>query len=138
MEFLTRDQILAVDDTLYEEVLVPEWGGKVLVKSLTGVERDRIEATIVQQNGRSTRMDLTNVRAKFTAWSVVDPETHKRLFADEDILALGKKSAAALQRVFDVVQRLSGLSNEDLEEMTKNSSNGQNGASGSGSPDTSA
>lgn len=137
-EFLTREQILQATDVLYEEVAVPEWGGKVLVKSLSGAERDRIEATIVQGNSRKQAMNLQNVRAKFIAWAIVDADTHKRLFADADIVALGEKSAAALQRVFNVVQRLSGLSADDLEEMTKNSSNGQNEDSGLGLPDISA
>jgi len=137
-DFLTRDQILQASDVVYEEVPVPEWGGKVMVRSLSGTERDRIEATIVQATGRKQSMNLQNVRAKFIAWSIVDPQTHRRLFTDSDIAQLGEKSAAALQRVFNVVQRLAGLSEEDLEEMTKNSSNGQNGASGSDLPDTSA
>jgi len=137
-EFLTREQILQAADVVYEEVPVPEWGGKVMVRSLSGTERDRIEATIVQATGRKQSINLQNVRAKFIAWSIVDPETHRRLFTDADIVTLGDKSAAALQRVFNVVQRLAGLSEEDLEEMTKNSSNGQNGASGSDLPDTSA
>ena len=137
-DFLTRDQILQASDVVYEEVPVPEWGGKVMVRSLSGTERDRIEATIVQATGRKQSMNLQNVRAKFIAWSIVDPETHRRLFTDSDIAQLGEKSAAALQRVFNVVQRLAGLSEEDLEEMTKNSSNGQNDVSGSDLPGSSA
>lgn len=137
-EYLSRDQILAATDVVYEEVAVPEWGGKVLVKSLSGAERDKVEATIVNPNGRKTTWNLQNIRAKFVAWAVVDPETHQRLFNDDDVIALGRKSAAALQRVYNVVQRLSGLSDDDLEEMIKNSGNGQSGGSGSGSPDTSA
>jgi hypothetical protein len=35
-------------------------------------------------------------------------------------LLLGEKSAAALQRVFEVGQRLSGLSDDDVEELAKN------------------
>ena len=135
-DFLSREQILAVADTIYEEVPVPEWGGKVLVKSLSGAERDRIEATIVQQNGRKQAFNLQNIRAKFVAWAVVDAD-HRRMFTDSDVTALGEKSAAALQRVFNAVQRLSGLSDDDLEEMTKNSVSDQSGESGLGSPDIS-
>ncbi len=135
-DFLSRDQILQALDVVYEEVPVPEWGGTVMVKSLSGTERDRLEATIVQQTGRKTTMNLQNIRAKFVAWAVVDPQTHQRIFSDADVMALGQKNAAALQRVFNVVQRLSGLSDEDLEGMTKNSSNGQSDGSGSDLPDS--
>jgi hypothetical protein len=130
-DFLSREQILAAVDTVYEEVAVPEWGGAVLVKSLSGAERDRVEATIVQSNGKKGAMNLQNLRAKFVAWSAVDPTSHQRLFTDADIVALGEKSAAALQRVFNVVQRLSGLNDEDLEGMIKNSGIAPNGSSGS-------
>ena len=46
-----------------------------------------------------------------------------------DISVLGQKSAAALQRVFNVAQRLSGFSDEDLEELAKNSSDAQSDGS---------
>ena len=47
MTILTRDQILQANDLVTETVEVPEWGGSVFVKSLTGVERDQFEAAIV-------------------------------------------------------------------------------------------
>jgi len=42
------------------------------------------------------------------------------LFADADALELGQKSAAALVRVVDVARRLSGMTDEDVEELEKN------------------
>jgi hypothetical protein len=51
------------------------------------------------------------------------------LFTDEDVAALGQRSAAALERVFDAASRLSGLSAEDMEELAKNSESGQSGGS---------
>lgn len=116
---LTRDQILQVPDLVTEEVSVPEWGGTVLVKTLTGAERDRLEATIVSMNGKKTTTNLKNLRAKMCVASCVDEEG-KPLFTEKDVEALGNKSAAALQRVFEVGMRLSGLSEEDVDELTKN------------------
>ena len=76
-------------------------------------------------DGKNTKMDLRNMRAKLVALTVVD-DKGKRLFrGDADVNALGRKSAAALQRVFEVAQRLSGLSDEDMEELAKNSDAGQ-------------
>jgi hypothetical protein len=37
---LSADAILAADDIVTEAVDCPEWGGKVLVKAMTGAERD--------------------------------------------------------------------------------------------------
>lgn len=121
MKILTRDEILQADDICKELVEVPEWGGgAVWVKTMTGTERDRFEASIVGAKGER---NMVNVRAKIVAFSAVD-EGGKRLFSSEDVVELGKKSSRALNRVFSVAQRLSGFSPQDIEDMTKNSSAG--------------
>jgi len=119
-KFLTRDDILGINDLPYEDVLIPEWGNRyVRVRALTGAERDAFEQSIVEQRGKSTRMNLKNIRAKLVALTVVD-EDGKRVFSDEDAELLGRKSAVALNRIFEVAQRLSGLRPEDVEELAGN------------------
>ena len=59
------------------------------------------------------------VRVDHVGICVVD-DAGERLFTDKDAAELGKKSAAALDRVFAVAQRLNGLSPSDVEELTKN------------------
>jgi hypothetical protein len=130
LSHLTRDAILTANDIRTEEVDVPEWGGVVLVRGMTGTERDAFEARVVETHGKTTRVNLVNFRAKFVASVCVD-DAGQPLFTEADIAALGKKSAAALQRVFNVAQRLSGLSDEDVDELVKKSENGQSADSGS-------
>ncbi len=89
------------------------------MRGLTGAERDAFEQSIVETRGKNTRMNLRNIRAKLVALTVVD-EDGNRIFSDEDAEALGKKSAAALDRIFAVAQRLSGLRPEDVEELAGN------------------
>jgi hypothetical protein len=115
-KYLTRDEILARDDLPAEDVNVPEWGGAVRIRRMSGTERDAFEASIMGADGRQ---DLSNIRAKLVARSIVD-EAGRRLFSDEDIAALGAKSAAALDRCFAVAKRLSRISGEDVEELAKN------------------
>jgi hypothetical protein len=124
MALLTRDAILQAQDLPRELVSVPEWGGEVYVRALTGAERDAFEQSIVEQKGKSTKMNLQNMRAKLVALTVVDEEG-KRVFSDADAKLLGQKSALALNRVFEVAQKLSGLTPEDVEELTKNSESDQ-------------
>lgn len=124
MKILTRDQILQCADIQTERVKVPEWGGEVLVRGLSGAERDSLEAAIVEVRGRKQKLHLENTMARLVSMSVVD-ENGERLFSTGDIQALGKKSSSALQRVCEVAQRLSGLTQEDLEDMSKNSESGQ-------------
>ena len=128
MSLLTRDAILAAPDMLTEEVPVPEWGGTVLVRGLTGTERDAFEEEMVTGKGKNRDVNLSNFRARLIVKSVVD-KAGKRLFTQADMVALGGKSAAAIQRVFQVAMRLSGMSEEDVEELTKNSEPGQSDSS---------
>lgn len=130
MPLLTKDEILQADDLPTEDVPVPEWGGTVRVRTLKGTERDKFEESITDFEADSRRIIAENLRAKLVAVSVVD-ESGKRLFDDNDVRRLGGKSARALDRVFSVAQRLSGITNEDVEELVKNSPAGQSGDSGS-------
>lgn len=129
-QYLSKDQILAADDVQLEDVDVPEWGGKVRVKSLTGTERDGLEASLIEGKGKNASVNLANLRAKLVARSIVD-DAGNRIFQDADVKALGAKSAAALNRVYEVAQRLSGITQEDVDELTKNSEATQSEDSGS-------
>lgn len=123
MALLTKQQILAAEDIHTEMVAVPEWGGDVLVRGLSGAERDLFEDRIIVREGKKKRVELRDVRAKLAAICMVD-EQGARLFSDAEVASLTRKSAAALQRVFEAAQRLSGLTDDDVEELEKNSGSG--------------
>ena len=123
MVLLTRDKILAADDIQQERINVPEWGGDVIVRGLTGEQRDRFENSLWKGRGKQRKVVSTNMRAKFVALSIVD-EKGKLLFSPADVLALGQKSAKGLDRVFAKTQELSGLSDDDIEELEGNLGSG--------------
>ena len=128
-KYLDRAAILAQDDLRYEDLQIPEWGGAwVRVRSMSASERDRFEAGTVQRNGREVTTNLENIRARLCIMCLVG-EDGERLFDETDTFPLGGKSAAALQRVFEVAQRLNGLREEDVNELAANFPNGQNGDS---------
>jgi hypothetical protein len=116
--FLTKAQILAADDVQYEDVLVPEWGGKVRVYGLTAAERSKLESNMLRQQRDGTqKLDASEMRQLFCAYAIKDPATGGRLFSDKEIAHLGKKSAAATDRVYEVASRLSRVSEQDLKEL---------------------
>lgn len=133
MTLLTRESILAAADITYEDVAVPEWGGIVRVSGLTGTERDSFELSMLEGKGRNQSVNLQNLRAKLVTFSVIN-EDGKRMFTESDIVALGNKSASALQRVFAVAQRLSGLDTDAVDELTKSLGKESSDDSGSNSP----
>ena len=122
--------ILDLPDLASEEVEVPEWGFRLRVRSLTGTERDAFEASLLQTRGKDREINLRNMRAKLVAQSVRKADD-SRVFSDAQVEALGRKNAAALQRVFRVAQRLSGLAEDEVEELTREL--GEDPSVGSGS-----
>ncbi len=131
-KILGRDDILKSEDLATETVEVPEWGGAVIVRALSGSERDAYEAGIFG-SGKKGEYNLQNIRAKLASRTIVG-EDGKRLFSDADIDRLGLKSAAALDRVFSAAQKLSGLTKEDIKELADQLEKGPSDGSGSDSP----
>ena len=119
-KMLNRTEILEASDIKVQEVAVPEWGenAAVYVKGMNGAERDKFEGSLITMRGKDKQMNMANIRAKLASMSVCD-EKGKRLFNENDVQALSQKSAAALQRVFAVAQKLSGISDEDVEELAE-------------------
>jgi hypothetical protein len=118
MASLNKEQILGATDIKYQVVPVPEWGGDVRIRSMTGADRDAYEQWMISRNTDSG-VKLDNLRARMAAISIVGDDG-ERLFADDDIAALGKKSAAALGRVFDAVTALNVIAPADIEAVAKN------------------
>ena len=119
-KYLGRE-ILEIDDIVFEEVDVPEWGGKLLVRSLSGAERDAYELSIVVIKGTKTSLDMSNMRARLVSMSVIDDKkTRKRVFSDRDVTKLGNKSGKALDRVFTACQKISGLESDSLQGALEN------------------
>jgi hypothetical protein len=117
--FLSKEQILAAADLKFEVVAVPEWGGDVRIRSMTGSARDEFEAAMFAAKGPDETLNLQNVRARMISLSVVD-EQGVRLFSEADIQALGEKSGAALERVYARCTKLNAISKADVGELVKN------------------
>jgi hypothetical protein len=118
---LSRTDILNAMDLKHEDVDVPEWGGTVRVRGLKGVERDEFESSIVVTNpDGTTRVESKAMRARLVSLTVV-ADNDVRLFTQDDVGALGQKSAAALERVFDVAMKLAGMSKDEVEKLGKDS-----------------
>lgn len=121
---LTKEQILNANDSKIEAIDIPEWGGQVFIRTISGTERDNFEQSIIK--GKET--DLTNLRAKFCVLVICD-ENGNRIFNDNHVSVLGKKSAAALDRIFDAGRKMNGMTDSDVKELEKNSGTIQPGDS---------
>lgn len=137
MPMLTRVQIDEAKDLPKEKAPVPEWAPQgtpkkeradfyVNVKTMTGLERDRYEAGMIERQDdgpggkKKVKINLENVRAKLLWRTIVDDEG-KTIYKESEIAQLGLKSAAVLDRLWTIARRLNGLSQEDVDFYVGNS-----------------
>lgn len=132
MTLLTREAILAAQDLGGEEVAVPEWGGTVRVRMMTGTERDQFETAVMRAKEAAAGEEV-NLRAMLAALTLCDAEG-QALFSVADVAALGRKSAAALERVFSVASRLNAMTDRDVADLGKDSAATPSASSTSASP----
>jgi hypothetical protein len=119
MALLGRNQILDAKDLQTEDVPVPEWGGEVRIRMLTGEERDAYEASMVElKKDGSAKANRENVRARLLVLCIVN-EQGEQMFNRADIKLLGRKSAKALERVINKVNEMNGISEQDIEELAQ-------------------
>ena len=110
---LSKAKILAANDVKLEKVAVPEWGDDVFIKTLSGSERDAFEEAYSTEKMR-------NFRPRFLVLTLCDDKGN-RLFTDDEVNALGEKSAAVINRLFDKAWALNAFRSEDVDALGKGS-----------------
>jgi hypothetical protein len=129
MGYLNREDILKAEDVQTREVDVPEWGGTVLVRGLSGYDRDAYQASMMQMQADGQAIpELGNMTAKMVARAVVD-EAGVPLFNELDVGRLGQKSGAALARVYDAAMEMSGMTAKAVAAAEGNSEAAPSGVS---------
>ena len=118
MKKLNIEDILNCVDVVSKTIEIPEWGGSVEIRSMTGEARDAYEESVFKrlENGEYER-DLSNARAKLIAACVYKPDGTRMFKSDAQIKALGSKSAIVLDRLFTECQNLNAISQKDMDEL---------------------
>jgi hypothetical protein len=110
MAVLTADQILKVADAKTFEVEVPEWGGEVYIRVMSVGERDANELDWLSNKDKG----VPNFRSKFLA-RVLSDKDGNRLFSDDQVKELKKKSGDVCDRLFKLAMRYNSVTEEDVE-----------------------
>lgn len=134
MALLSKEEILAADDIQVEDVEVPEWGGTVRVRGLTGAQRSLIQGTVMAVRGQSVTVKadaLAAMQERLVAMSLVDGDG-KRLFTDKEVGKLAAKNAGVIARLFTKAQELSGLAEDSVDAAAGNSDAAQSDGSTTG------
>ena len=110
---LTAEDILATEDIETVDVNVPEWGGTVRLRSLSGLEAERFVESFPP--GERQTASAVNIVALCAI-----KEDGTPLFTKEQVEDLKKKSLRAILRLQKETLRINGLSEEGVKD-TKNS-----------------
>jgi len=128
------DAILGIDDKEYEDVDIEQWDVTVRIAVMSGASRDKWEMSMMQTDNsdRGYSLNIKGLsRASLVALCLVDEKFNRIFVTNEQIEALSNKSAVVLDRLYEVAQRINGITDEDVEDLEKNSVAVQNGDSGS-------
>jgi hypothetical protein len=119
---LSKKAILAAKDTkLKGPIPVPEWGGEVYFRTISGAERDQFEDSYAEQKMKA-------FRSRFLVMTLAD-ESGERLFEDKDIDELGKKSSVVINRLFDEAWQHNAFTQEAVDALGEGSAPAQSGGS---------
>ena len=136
MTLLNFDDIVASQDKEYQDVDVPEWGGTVRIATMSGEDRDRWELSMMQADDSSERGFKLNFdaysRVRLVAMCLVDDNFNRIFVTKEQIEKLSQKSGKVMDLLYDVAQRVNGITESDIDDLEKNSVSVQNGDSGLG------
>lgn len=122
MRELSRDQILAAEDLKTELVPVPEWGADACVRvCVFSLERRALWQTpIGDLEGEERKAAAAALPIeRMVAFSIVNA-AGEPLFTEDDIPALRRKSAAALDRIIEAVGRINGIGPKAEDTAAKN------------------
>ena len=125
MTKLTKDDIFKADDLPTKDMDIPEWGGMLTIRTLTGAERDEWESAFVNQD----KINMRGLKARLIQLTVMNGDG-QQMFTKADLQKLNSKSASVIDRIFEVSQRLSGLTKKDVDELVGNSETAPTDASG--------
>lgn len=125
--YATREMFLKPRKRRVREINIPDFG-KVRVQSLTARERGDYESQFIHKKKGGTRLDrMKQARELLVIETVVDADGNK-ILSRSDVAALGAQEAAVLDRIVEAARELSGIGDDDFEELVGNSETTAGGA----------
>ena len=113
MAFLTLDQIKTADDIKQNIVEIPEWGGDVKIKCMSGRLRNNLEQKVASNapHGDIKMLVIT---------SCCLGEDGNPLFTPADKKWLVEKASSPIETLFVEICKISGMGKEAFEEAEGN------------------
>lgn len=118
---LSQEQLLAAldrPDIATEDVHVPELGGTVRVREMTGSLRNRLEATYAALRSGKDSKSLDAVTAQLLATCVVDEQGRQLLTVSDAKRMLAARPKVAF-RLRDAILDISATGEDDVEALAE-------------------
>jgi len=120
---LTLQEIMAAQDRTPIEIDVPEWGGAVYVVGMSGDDRDRFDSSWGAKLSASNEdgpIDMAGLRSLVVSKTLCDADGVLLIQRESEVTQLGRKSSAALDKIFSLACKLSGIDLGDDDDAVKN------------------
>ena len=130
MKLLNKAAFLAAADLAHEDVPVPQLGGSVRIRVMSGAARDAFQE-YMRSFGEEPR-PTSAVHAALLVQTCIE-ESGEPMFTMDEIELLRGTSAAATEVMAAAAMRINGLGVHAVDETAKNSESDQSDDSGSGS-----
>lgn len=113
--------ITAAADCKVKVVDVPEWGGVVGLRPMTGADRDDWEnENYHRHSANEGRADLRMLRARYLSMVLVHAETGELLFqGEEGRKKLSVKNGHVLNRLYEIAEKMNLLGAKAIDEEKK-------------------
>jgi hypothetical protein len=117
--FATRDQFIGASPRTFRNVEV-EGLGKVRIRSITELERAKMEAPNYTKKGTINLDKLGDARCRLIVAAVVDGEGNP-ILTNNDVQFLRNKDSKIINQLAEAIGEHCGISEKDMEEIEKNS-----------------
>jgi len=138
LEDLTFAQIIEADDIEMRRVPVPEWGGAIYMKSMTGQDRDNyiglVQARMVGSGDDRKISDYSGLSSHLLQKCMAKKDGSP-LFSPAQVRDLQKKNSGVLNRLQTIAQEMNGLTDEEVEKYAGNLKKIPSSDDGTTSPD---
>lgn len=108
-----RETIFAANDITSEKVEIKEWGVTVEVRSMTALDRTRLQSNATKGDGK---VDMTAFMSDVVIASTYDPETGLPVFQPSDRDAILSKNGGIVEKLAQKAMSMSGMEAESVDK----------------------
>ena len=116
---IDREKLTAQTAMPEREVEIPSLGDTIRVRGMSSAERDAYEESMISVRGKRAEVKMALARARLLVVCLLNPDG-SQMFLPGDVKLIGDLPAALVEPAYEAAQELSGMTEEDIEDLAKN------------------